>query len=120
MYAFPPAANVQCFVGDEIGQVLLDPHSVQFSFASGRRLMAELGLEQIEPNGTVWAYDCEAAEGPPVILHRLVYRPIVAVERNDFRLTFRIEGGSALVVLSELGPYEAGHMETSEHGFVVF
>ncbi|MFL6776950.1 MAG: hypothetical protein ACJ8FN_11220, partial [Sphingomicrobium sp.] len=97
-----------------------DPHGVRFSFESLRRLVAELRIEQTEPNGTVWPYDCEAAEGPPLILHRLLYRRIVAVERDDLRLTFRIEDGSALAVLAELGPYESGHIETAETGFVVF
>jgi hypothetical protein len=120
MHPFPPAADLQCFIGDAIAQVTLDPYGVQFSFESMRGLVAEFGIEQIEPNGTVWPYDCEAAEGPPLILHRLLYRRIVAVEREDLRLTFKIDDGSALAVLADIGPYESGHIEAAETGFVVF
>src|SRR4051812_31244500 len=120
MHPFPPAHELQCFVGDAISQVGLDPPSVQFRFESTRHLLAELGIEQAGPDGTLWAYDCRAAEGPPLIIHRLLYRRIVAVEREDFRLTFRTDDGSALSVLSELGPYESGHIQAPETGFAVF
>ena len=120
MHPFPPAHELQCFVGDAISQVWLDPHSVQFRFESTRHLLAELSIEQVEPDGTLWTYDCRAEEGPPLILHRLLHRRIVAVEREDFRLTFRIDDGSELSVLSDLGPYESGHIQAPETGFVVF
>ena len=112
--------ELQCFVGDAISQVWLDPHGVQFSFESMRRLVVEQRIEQVEPNGTIWGYDCEAASGPPLILHRLLYKRIVAVEREDLRLTFRIDDGSSLTIFSELGPYESGNIQAQEIGFVVF
>lgn len=120
MHPFPQTEEVQCFVGDAIAQVSLDPHAVQFSFESGRRLVAEQRIEHVEADGSVWTYDCQAAEGAPVVLQRLLYRPIVAVKREDLRLTFRMDGGSELSVVSELGPYESGHIEAPEIGFVVF
>jgi len=85
-----------------------------------RHLFASQRVEQVEPNGTLWVYDCEAAEGPPLVLHRLLYRRIVAVEREDLRLTFRIDDGSSLSVLSELGAYESGHINAPETGFAVY
>jgi hypothetical protein len=33
------------------------------------------------------------------------------------RLTFRIDDGSSLTVLSDLGPYEAGYIDAPEIGF---
>jgi hypothetical protein len=120
MHPFPPVEDLQCFVGDAIAQVSLDPYAVQFSFESLRRLVAEQRLHHAEADGTIWDYDCQAAEGPPLVLQRLLYRPIVAVEREDLRLTFRFDDGSTLTVVSELGPYESGHIETPEKGFVVF
>ena len=74
-------------------------------------------LSQTAPCGPAIA---KPLRGPPLVLHRLLYKPIVAVERDDLRLTFKIDDGSALAVLSELGPYESGHIETSELGLVVF
>ena len=120
MRPFPPAADLQCFVGDAIAQVSLDPYGVQFSFGSMRRLVAEFEIEQVEPNGTVWSYGCDAAEGPPLILHRLLHRRIVAVEREDLRLTLKMEDRSSLAIVAQIGPYESGHIEAPETGFVVF
>jgi hypothetical protein len=120
MHPFPPAEELQFFVGDAIAQVSLDPHAVQFTFESMRRLVAERGIEHVEADGTVWTYDCQAAEGAPVALHRLLYRRIVAVERQDLRLTFCIDDGSKLSVVSELGSFESGHIEAPEVGFAVF
>ena len=120
MYPFPPSDTLQFFVGDAIAQVSLDPYSLQFSFESMRRLVVEHAIEHAEPDGTIWAYDCQATERPPIVLQRLLYRPIIAVERQDHRLTFRINDGSSLAVMSKLGPYESGHIEAPEIGFTVF
>lgn len=120
MHPFPPTEELQCFVGDAIAQVQLDPHTVQFSFESTRHLAAALRIEHVEPDSTVWTYDCQAAEDPPLVIHRLLYRRILAVEREDLRLTFRIDDGSALSVVSEVGPYESGHIIAPEIGFAVF
>jgi hypothetical protein len=85
-----------------------------------RRLVAEHRIEHVEPDGTVWGYDCEAANGSPLIVHRLLYRRIVAVEREELRLTFKIEDGSVLAILADIGPYESGHIDAPETGFVIF
>lgn len=120
MHPLPPADQLQCFVGDAIAQVSLDPYGVQFSFESMRRLAAYQRIEHSEADGTIWRYECEAAEGPPLVLHRLLYRKIVEVERGELSLTFRIEDASALSIFSELGPYESGMIEAPETGFTVF
>lgn len=85
-----------------------------------RELFAAQTIQQVEPDGKRWAYDCQAADGPPLILHRLLNRRIVSVEREDVRLTFRFDDGSALSVLSELGPHESGHIQAPETGYAVF
>ena len=120
MHPFPPSDALQFFVGDAIAQVLLAPYAVQFSFESMRRLVAEQRIKHVEPDGTVWTYDCQAIERAPVVFQRLLSRRIVVVEREDLRLTFQIDDGSALVLVSELGPYESGHIEAPEIGFTVF
>ena len=120
MHPFPPAETLKIFVGDAIAQASLDPYAVQFSFESMRRLVAEHQIEHIEPDGTIWDYDCQAAQRPPLVLHRLLYKPITRVDRDDLRLTFRFEDGSALSILSELGPYESGQIETPETGLIIF
>lgn len=120
MHPFPPADALQFFIGDAIAQVWLDPFSLQFRFETSRHLVVEHRVEHAERDGTVWAYDCQAAERAPVVLHRLLYRPIVAVEREELRLTFRMDDGSSLTVLSDLGPYESGHIDAPEIGLTIF
>ena len=120
MRPFPPSEGLQFFVGDSIAQICLDPYGLQFNFKSQRHLVAELGVEQVEPNGTVWLYDCKSSEGAPLILHRLLCRRITAVEREELRLTFQIEVGSALTILADIGPHESGHIDAPETGLIVF
>lgn len=119
MHPFPSADALQFFIGDSIAQVWLDPYSLQFSFESSRHLFVENRIEHAEPDGTLWTYDCQEMERGPLVLQRLLYRPIVAVEREDLRLTLRIDDGSSLTVLSDLGPYEAGYIDAPEIGFTV-
>lgn len=120
MYPFPAAPQLERFVGDAIAQVSFDPYAIQLSFESMSRLTAEQRIEHVEADGAVWAYDCKAANGPPLVLHRLLYKQIVAVEREDLRLTFRLEDGSSLAIFSEDGPYESGQIETADGEFIVF
>ncbi|MGK7864402.1 hypothetical protein [Falsiroseomonas sp. E2-1-a4] len=120
MHQFPPSDALQFFVGDAIAQVRLDPFSLQFSFEGMRRLVVEHRIEHADPDGTIWAYDCQATERAPVVLQRLLNLRIVAIEREELRLTFRFGNGSTLAVMSELGPYESGHIYAPEIGFTVF
>lgn len=99
---------------------MLDPYGVHFSFESTRRMAAYERIEHLEADGTILPYDCEAADGPPLVLHRLLYRKIVGVEREELSLTLRIEDGSALSIFSELGPHESGIIEAPEIGLAVF
>ena len=120
MYPFPPASDLQGFVGERLAQVLLDPFQVQFRFGNGRCLVAALRIEHIETSGTVWPYDCSASEGAPLLLHRMLQRSVVRVTQEDLCLTLSFDDGSALRVFSDLGPYEAGQLWTSGVDFIVF
>lgn len=110
----PTKAELPPFEGDAICQVWLDPWGVRFLFESGPQLYAQFGIEHHDPDGTVWQYRCQADGGPALALHRLLYKRIVAVDREEMRLTFRTEDGASLSVLSDLSPYEAGHVQTGK------
>jgi hypothetical protein len=110
MHPFPPITVLPTFEGDAIAQIWLDPYAVRFLFESKANLYAQHRIVHLEPNGTLWSYECEAANGLPLVLHRLLYRRIIAVEREDLRLTFNMEDGASLAIISELGPYESGHI----------
>ena len=99
-------------------QVCLDPNSIQFRFERNR-LMSELSVEQIEPDGTVWVNECFAAEASANMLHRLVGKAVTAIDTSGLALSITFENGAVLRVLSEIGPYEAGHID-GEGGLFVF
>lgn len=120
MHPFPPASTVAAFKGDAVAQVWLDPYGVRFIFESERQIYAETSVLHIEPNGTEWLFECVGHDGAPVVLHRLLYKRIVIVEREELRLTLRMEDGSALVIGSELGPYESGQIIMQADHLAVF
>ncbi|WP_164156986.1 hypothetical protein [Sandarakinorhabdus rubra] len=120
MHPFPSASTLDAFIGDEVAQVWLDPYGVRFIFESQSQIYAETSVMQIEPNGKEWLYECVGHDGAPVVFHRLLNKPIVSVEREDLRLILRMEDGSALVVYSELGSHESGHIIMGSGDFIVF
>jgi hypothetical protein len=117
----PPAQQIASFVGDAIAQIRLDPHAVQLAFESMRQIDVNERLEHVEPDGTVWKYACDAANGEPILLHRLLYKRIVAAKREDLHITFEMEDGSSLSIFSEIGPCESGVIWEAERvDWVVF
>jgi len=110
MHPMPPAEEFDRFVGDAIAQVRLDPYAVQFSMESMWTIYAMEGLSHQEATGEVWDYCCNAYEGGPTVLQRLLYKRITDVRRSDEEFTFSFEDGSALTIRTELGPYESGHI----------
>ncbi|WP_439532362.1 hypothetical protein [Polymorphobacter sp.] len=111
---------MEAFCGDAVAQVWLDPHGVRFILESGKQIYAEASVLQIEPDGTKWHFGRVGHDGAPVVFHRLLYKRIVNVEREDLRLTLRMENGSALVINSERGPYESGHIIMQVGDLIVF
>lgn len=121
MHPMPPSDVIARFVGDAIAQVRLDPYAVQLAFESMRKIDVNERLEHVEPDGTVWRYSCEAGNGEPIVLHRLLDKRIVAAERDDLAIVFQIEDGSSLSIFSELGPYESGIVwEADMKDWIVF
>jgi hypothetical protein len=114
VHPFPSSAQLQRFRGDAIAQIWLDPWGLRFLFESKTQVYAQERVDYTDSAGVVWRYNCDDAGGPALILQRLLYKRIIAIEREDFCLTFRIEDGSSLTLISELGPYESGAIETSE------
>jgi hypothetical protein len=121
MHTFPnDEAMFLQLVGDSIAQVWLDPNGVRLLFGSKASLYAEHKIEQTEPSGIVWIYNCQALSETAIVLHRLLYKSILAIKREDLRLTFAFEDGASLSVLSELGPYESGNFSTRTGSLVAF
>lgn len=120
MEQFPPRAELDWLIDDTIVKLCIDASSVQFGFASGVQLYSEEGLEQHEADGSSAVYGGEADNGPPLLLHRLLQKRIVAVDREDWCLQLMFEGGSKLSVLSENSYFESGQIEAVDGTLTVF
>jgi hypothetical protein len=118
MIAFPPASDLSFLIDQTLDQISFAPFSTQFHFEKSR-LISELAVQQLEPDGSIWDYKCVAGEASPSMLHRLVGKRVVNVSTEPMQLTISFEGGSELRVMTDLGPYEAGHID-GEGKFVVF
>lgn len=116
-------SEVACFVGDELGQIWLDPYGLRVLFESGFSIYIEhaccLGL----PDGSSVMYHLRGEDGVAALrdlrLHELLLRKVAQAvpEGPSFRLVF--DGGYSLAVMSLDLPYESGHIH-SRDGLLVF
>lgn len=120
MKQFPPASELTWLVDDAIVRLCIEACKIQFGFASGIQLYSEAGLEQYEADGASSIYSGEVDDGPPLLLHRLLQKRIVALVREDWCLKLAFEGGSELSVLSENGYFESGQFEHPDGKLSVF
>ena len=98
--------------------VLFGPYQTHFHF-EGASITSELGVEQVEPDGSIWRYDCVSCEGGPILLHRLVNNAVTKIERDEYRLMLDFESGAQLHILSDDSAYEAGQIYLGER-LIVF
>jgi hypothetical protein len=115
MNLFPPAASLQFLVGEVIGQICLDPNSLQFRFEDGGQITVEDRIEHVDGSGAVHAYECGQRDGP-IFLHQLVQTRIDKVEVDGLCLSLGFDGGAVLRIFSELCPYECGQIYPAEKG----
>jgi hypothetical protein len=118
MHEFPDIVEISFLLGDTLVQIGLDPYSTQFTFEESH-ITAECAVEYVGLDGKVWPYECVAAEGPAIMLHRLVGKKITAVDVQPLRLGITFEDGAVLFVLSEICPYESGQI-SGNGKFIVF
>lgn len=114
VHPFPPSSELQFLVGKEIGQIALDPWSLQFRFADGGRITVESKIEHIDEEGVPHRYDCQERTGSPLYLHRLLQQPIAAVMAEPLCLTLTLGSGALLRIYSDDGPYECGQIFRSD------
>lgn len=123
MPLFPSAAELQFLVGKEVGQICLDPNSVQFIFWNGGRISVDYDFTHVADDGKSYDYDCAAFTGPPLLLHRLIAKTIALFEVESLRLTLAFNDGQKLILHSEDGPYECGQIWLTDNiaeGWIVY
>lgn len=121
--AFPNASELQFLVGKQICQVVLNPNAVQFRWVKGGQITAECDIEHVDESGHTHNYDCAAFTGPPLLLHRLVMKTVVALAVEPARLTLGFSGGQQLRFVARLGAGENGSImfgDDQADGYIVF
>lgn len=123
MPAFPSRAELDFLIGKEIGQICLDPNSVQILFWNGGRIHIQYDFEHIAEDGRSYPYDCAAYSGPPLLLHHLIAKIITSLDVEPFRLTLDLNDGQKLILQSEEGPYECGQIWLADElheGYIIY
>jgi hypothetical protein len=120
MQPFPPAKNLEPLVGDSIVQIRLDPNSVQILFESGLTLLVQKRLTHECEGQDRYEYQCEAWRDGPALLHRLVQKSVVEIDRQDWSLSITLNDGSILTVHSDNSNFESGHFAHPDGSVVVY
>ncbi len=111
MKPFPPAEKFSFLQGNEVSSVTLGPYQIDIQFVEGSSLNIEHGLEYTDADGLTHTHDPQRRSGPdPVTFHHLVGDCIARIETSGLRMTFTFVSGRKLIVLSQEGPYESGHI----------
>ena len=123
MRAFPTPSELEFLVGKEIGQICLDPNSVQLLFWNGGRIHIDHDFEHIADDGRSYRYDCAAHSGPPLLLHHLIAKNIVSLDVARLSLSLNLNDGQKLILYSEEGPYECGQIWSGDEpadGYIIY
>lgn len=111
MHSPPPENELHFLVGLEIGQVRLDPWSLQFRFSDGGHIAVESPIEHIDPTGrSHWHQSGEEQDRGPVFFRELLQRKIVRISSEPDCLTLFLDGGAQLRIVAEIGPYESAQI----------
>lgn len=122
MHPFPPTADLQFLIGEELGQVALDPYSLQFHFDSGCHITVEGRIEHVDENGQVHPHNCQERSGAGIYLHNLLQHRIESLDAQPYCLSLVFENGAILRIFSDNGQYECGQIRRTGagEGLIVF
>jgi hypothetical protein len=122
MHQFPPSADLQFLLGETLGQIALDPWSLQFRFTDGGQITVEGRIEHVDVGGSTHPHDCQKRTGEALYLHQLLQQSITAVDAEPICLSLTFANGAILRIFTELGGLECGQIIFREggHGYFVF
>jgi hypothetical protein len=111
MKPFPSFDRLAFFIGAKLSNITLQPYSIDITFVDGTRLVSEHRIEYVDQHGRVSTHNTQNRHGPdPFIAHALIGDRVAQILVEPYRLTLVFESDRRLVVLSETGPYESGHI----------
>jgi hypothetical protein len=102
---------LQFLVGLEVGQIRLDPWSIQVRFSDGGHITIEGPFEHVDTQGRSHMHQVrDEQDRGPVFLRELVQQRITMLQSEDTRLTVAFSNGAFLRLCSDTVPYESGQI----------
>jgi len=105
MHLFSSPDLLQFLVGKELGQVCLDPFSLQFHFDSRRHITVEGRIEHVDEAGVVHSHDCQVRDGAAVYLHQLLQHKVASIDVQPLCLSLIFDSGAILRIFTDEGQY---------------
>lgn len=120
MHLFPPASELHFLIGKEIGQICLDPWSVQIRFVDEGQITIEGRFEHLDARGQAHEHHAgEDRDTGPLYMCELLQERISELEAEPLRLTLKFSNGASLRIHTDEGPHENGNIATAL-GLIVF
>jgi hypothetical protein len=111
MHLFPREEELRFLIGLEVGQVCLDPWSIQFRFSEGVRMTVQEQFEHVDARGTRHVHQAsDERDTGPVFLRELVQQRVTKLTVEPLLLTLHFSNGAAILVRTMEGPYECGQI----------
>lgn len=119
MRAFPGREQIGFLQGLTLTSFGVGPYQIDLFFDGGTILNVEHILNYVDEQGTKATYDVQGAIAP-LAFHSLVRDQAIVEDIciEDTKLTLMFSKGRKLIVESDIGPYEAGHINHNGEIFV--
>ena len=109
MHAFPPSEQLAFLVDRpaRLIQIAINATSLRFVFDNDCHVDAGGIVSYVKPDGVVVVYDREWFVEKPVEFHHLIDQNAISVTTEGLEMRIGFGNGSALLIYSDIGPYEA-------------
>ena len=111
VFPFPNNADLNFLVGKEVGQIALDPWSIQFRFVDEWQITVQGAFEHTSVDGVTHIHqDGERQDTGAIFIRDILQQKVARIEVERFRLTLFFENLAVLSFLSDEGPHECGQI----------
>lgn len=118
MHPFPPASELQFFVGKQLDDISLGHWQFYFRFDVGS-INAASDIEHIDSTGVVRRHNTDEDRLGPLFVHHLIGQKVKDCVVEPFCLTLNFERDT-LRIYSDDGPYECGQIYDETDQLTVF
>ena len=121
MHPFPTSEKLQFLLAGHpiLSQIGVNPYGVKLVLDNGCSITSEGKLTYVDPEGSHFGYEREWRNEAPIRFHALLEQRLVLIDSEQLSLFLKFEKG-ALMVHSELGPYESGQIHSADGSCLVF